>query len=93
MLLVFDTLIVVGQVVANSADDYFHALFVPVHRTNPLTSAMGYRGCIIADAAEIVVVGGGDGIVLPVDFCFDEKGFHFETTHQKETHEVTSVYF
>ena len=91
MLLAFDTLIVVDQVVANSADDYFHALFVPVHHTKPLTSVMEYRGRIIADAAETVVV--VVGIVLPVDFCFDEKGFHVETTHQKETHEVTSAYF
>ena len=91
MLLVFDTAIVVDQVVANSADDYFHALFVPVHRTNPLKSVIGYRGRIIEDSAEIAVA--VVGIVLPVDFCFDEKGFHFETTHQKVTHEVTSIYF
>ena len=71
MLLAFDTLVVVDQVVANSADDYFHALFVPVHRTNPLKSVMEYRGRIIADAAEIVVVVVVIGIVLPVDFCFD----------------------
>ena len=74
MLLVFDTLTVVDQVVANLVDDYFHALYVPVHRTNPLKSVMGYRGRIIADISETVVV--VVGIVLPVDFCFDEKGFH-----------------
>ena len=84
-LLASDTLTVVDQLVANSADEYFHA-FVPVHRTI-LNSAMEYRGRIIADAAEIVAVVG----IVPVDFYFDERGFHFETTHQKETREVTSA--